>query len=115
MSEPAVEITLVVKSPTPPSDIAQVLNNLPGVDEAHEVDASLGVRETVHAVVQWILKLVGSSAEIADGLIEQSTKQLAGAEVMIQTPTGTIHVTNVNRAQLIDTIEAVRKLASEQL
>ena len=99
------EITLMLdNAEIEATQVEQAIGSIEGVElEKTGEERSLG--QGVQKAVQWIMKLVGSSAEIADKLIEQATKELAGANLKIKFGPTEIEVTNANRSQIKDILE----------
>jgi hypothetical protein len=64
-------------------------------------------------VVTWICEFVGSTTKLADALLEQTTKQLAGATIKVQYGPNAIEITNANRSQLVELLEQVRQMSKE--
>ncbi len=62
---------------------------------------------------KWILEFTGDAAKAGDKLIEQATKELAGAAVKIQIDSTVIEVSNVNRSQVIEVMEKAQQVAQQ--
>jgi len=70
-------------------------------------------RGAVQDALKWIFKFTGDVGKVGDKLIDQATKQLAGATVKVQIGTATIEVTNANRSQLIDVLKQAQAIARQ--
>lgn len=109
------KITLLVEGEDVDRDAAtQALEEVAA--EAHPVGETRGIGTAAQKALKWILEFTGGSAEVADALIGQATKQFAGATVKLQVGDTMVEVSNVNRSQVIDALEhaaeAARRAAS---
>jgi hypothetical protein len=64
-------------------------------------------------VITWIGEFIGTSAEIADALVEQVTKQLAGAAITVKVGDIEVIINNANRSQIKDLLEQAIQVAKE--
>ena len=67
----------------------------------------------VTKVITWVGEFIGSSAQMADALVEQVTKQLAGAAIKVKVGDIEIEISNANRSQIKDLLEQAIQVAKE--
>lgn len=73
-----------------------------------------GIKTGVAKVIKWVAEFVGESSKVADRLIEQVTKQLAGATIEIQVDGRVIKIGNINRSQIIEALDHAAEVARKQ-
>jgi hypothetical protein len=78
------------------------------------VSPSRGFAEGAAKAIKWVGEFVGGSSKIADLLIEQATKELAGASIEIQVGNAVVKVNNVNRSQVIELLNQSAEIAKAQ-
>ncbi len=81
--------------------IESTLSAIPGL-EVKKTGQARGIALGATKVIKLIGEIVGNSTKIVDSLIEQATRELAGATIEIQVDSIIVKVTNANRSQLRD-------------
>jgi hypothetical protein len=92
------------------SKVRSALEAIPGV-KATKIGSDRGLAQGAAKAIKFALKFVGGSAKVGDALIEQATKQLAGAKLKIKIGEAEIEVSNVNRSQVIDALAKAAEIA----
>lgn len=87
--------------------LSQVGTRLRRVGESRSVGSS------AKKAFKWILDFTGDTAKAGEALIEQATRELAGATVKIQAGNVLVEVTNVNRSQILDVMAAAAATAND--
>jgi hypothetical protein len=64
--------------------------------------------------VKWVAEYLGKSGKVADLLIQQATKELAGASIKIQFDGKVIEVNNLNRSQIIEVLDRAAAITQKQ-
>jgi len=90
--------------------VKSALEAVPGV-KATEVGPDRGLAQGARKVPSFVMEFVGGSAKVGDALIEQATKQLAGAKLKIKFGEVEIEVSNVNRSQVIEVLGRSAEIA----
>lgn len=73
-----------------------------------------GVVSGAAKAVKWVAEFIGSSGKVADLLIDQATKELAGATIEIQVAGISVKLGNVNRSQIIAVLDHAVAIARQQ-
>ncbi len=68
-------------------------------------------RGLVDDAVKFVVEFIGESTTLADYLLEQVTKQAAGASVKVKINDIVIEVNNANRSQLIEVLDKAKEIA----
>lgn len=92
--------------------VESTLSAIPGL-EVKKMGPARGITQGAMKVVKLIGEIVGGSTKIADALIEQVTKELAGATIEIQVDSIIIKVTNANRSQIRELLKQAVESAKE--
>jgi hypothetical protein len=94
------------------SKVESTLSTIPGL-EVKKTGQARGITQGAIKVVKLIGEIVGSSTKIIDSLIEQATRELAGATIEIQVDSIIVKVTNANRSQLRELLNQAVESAKE--
>ncbi len=73
-----------------------------------------GIAKGAAKVIKFIGEFIGGSGKVADLLIEQATKELAGASIEIKLGTTVVKVNNINRSQIIELLDRAAQIAHKQ-
>lgn len=90
--------------------IKSALENIPGV-KATKVGPDRGLAQGARKALSFVMEFVGGSAKVGDALIEQATKQLAGAKLKIKFGEVEIELSNVNRSQVMEALAKSAEIA----
>jgi hypothetical protein len=104
--KPSVTIVVEPKG-VQPATVENALKSTGG--EVTPIGASRGVGGDV---LKWVLKFTGDAGKLGEALVQQATKQLAGATVKIQLGQTIVEVSNANRSQVLAILKQASDLAS---
>jgi hypothetical protein len=92
--------------------IESTLSTIPGL-EIKRTGKARGIAQGATKAIKLIGEIVGSSTKVIDSLIEQATRELAGATIEIQVDSIIVKVTNANRSQLRELLSQAVESAKE--
>lgn len=107
------KITVIVKGEQIDERQAEsALSSISGL-QLKKMEEQRGVGMGIAKAVKWVGEIIGDTGKIADGLIEQASKQFAGASLEIQVTGMTIKVTNASRSQLLVVMDKAIQAAKD--
>ena len=97
-------------------DESNIQNALDSIEDLNltRVGQERSLPQGITKAITWIGEFIGSSAQIADALVEQVTKQLAGAAIKVKVGDIEIEISNANRSQIKDLLEQAIQVAKER-
>lgn len=105
------EITVIAEGDkVEESKVRAALEAIPGV-RATAIGPDRGLVQGATKALKFALEFVGGSAKVGDALIEQATKQLAGAKLKIKFGEVEIELSNVNRSQVMEALAKSAEIA----
>jgi hypothetical protein len=78
-----------------------------------KVGQDRGLAQGAKKVFTWIAEFVGGSAKVTDALIEQASKQFAGAMVKVKVGSMEVEINNANRSQILELLDRAAQMAKE--
>ena len=92
------------------SKVESVLNAISDI-KLKKIGQDRGLAVGAVNVVKYVAEFIGGSTKVADTLLEQTTRQLAGASIRIKFGDVEVEVTNANRSQLVELLDKASEMS----